>query len=42
MFEDFEWKKIRKCLPKVNFERFLLLNALRDFLAGLLWVEFGA
>ena len=27
--------KIRKCLPKVNFERFLLLTALQDFLAEL-------
>jgi hypothetical protein len=32
-------EKIRKCLPKVNFERFLLSTALRDFLEGLLWGE---
>ncbi len=29
--------QIQKCLPKVNFERFLLLTALWDFLAELLW-----
>jgi hypothetical protein len=29
--------KNQKCLPKVNFERFLLSTALWDFLAELLW-----